>query len=125
MEKIIKKWWNQSSAYYQKKFDIPVDDIYYWPFCPSEKELNIMDVNNIKGKKVLELGCGGGQCSIFLSKKGAICKGVDISKKQISFAKKLAKKNYAEVEYFEGSGENLDMFEDNHFDIVLSVFSIQ
>ena len=81
MEKIIKNWWNNTSSYYQNTFDIPVDDIYYGPFCPTEKELKIIDIDNIKNKKVLELGCGGGQCSIFLSKNGAICSGIDISEK--------------------------------------------
>ncbi len=48
MEKIIKNWWNNASSYYQNTFDIPVDDIYYGPFCPTEKELKIIDINSVK-----------------------------------------------------------------------------
>src|SRR3989338_38834 len=125
MEKVIKSWWNNASSYYQDIFDIPVDDIYYGPFCPTEKELKIIDVTSIKNKKILELGCGGGQCSIFLSKNGAICSGIDISEKQIQYAKRLAKKNNVRVDYYVGSGEKLNQFKDNEFDIVLSVFAMQ
>ena len=125
MEKIIKNWWNNTSSYYQNTFDIPVDDIYYGPFCPTEKELKIIDIDNIKNKKVLELGCGGGQCSIFLSKNGAICSGIDISEKQIQYAIKLAEKNDIKIDYYVGSGESLSQFKDNEFDIVLSVFAMQ
>lgn len=125
MEKIIKNWWNNASSYYQNTFDIPVDDIYYGPFCPTEKELKIINVGKIKNKKVLELGCGGGQCSIFLSKNGAICSGIDISEKQIQYAIKLTEKNDVKIDYYVGSGENLSQFKDNEFDIVLSVFAMQ
>lgn len=125
MEKIIKNWWNNASSYYQNTFDIPVDDIHYGPFCPTEKELKIIDIDNIKNKKVLELGCGGGQCSIFLSKNGAICSGIDISEKQIRYAIKLAEKNDVKIDYYVGSGESLSQFKDSEFDIVLSVFAMQ
>ncbi|MEK7145060.1 MAG: methyltransferase domain-containing protein [Patescibacteria group bacterium] len=125
MEKVIKNWWNNASSHYQYLFNIPVDDIYYGPFCPTEKELKIIDVGNIKNKKVLELGCGGGQCSIFLSKNGAICNGIDISEKQIQYAIKLAEKNNVKIDYYVGPGTNLDCFKNNDFDIVLSVFAMQ
>ncbi|MBI3631283.1 MAG: class I SAM-dependent methyltransferase [Candidatus Staskawiczbacteria bacterium] len=125
MKKNIKNWWNNASSYYQDTFNIPVDDIYYGPFCPTEKKLKIIDVDNIKNKKILELGCGGGQCGIFLSKKGAICDGIDISERQIQYAIELAKKNKVKINYHVGSGEDLSRFKNSKFDIVLSVFAMQ
>ena len=125
MKKTIKEWWDGSSTYYQSTFNIPTDDIYYGPFCPSETELDLLDIKNIKSKNILELGCGGGQCSIFLSKKGAICSGIDISTKQIEYATELARKECVKIDYVVGSGENLSYFKDCEFDIVLAVFSIQ
>lgn len=125
MEKTIKKWWNGASSYYQNVFKIPVDDIYYGPYCPTEKDLNIIDVKKNKNKKVLELGCGGGQCSIFLAKNGFNCSGIDISEKQISYAQQLADKNKVNINYLVGSGESLKMFKDGQFDIVVSIFSLQ
>lgn len=125
VEKVVKNWWNHASSYYQEVFNIPIDDIHYGPFCPPEKELKIIDVAHVKNKKIFELGCGGGQCSVFLSKNGAICSGIDISEKQIEYAKKLAKKNKVPIDYSVGSGENLGHYKDCEFDIVLSVFAMQ
>lgn len=125
MKKVIKSWWNNASPYYQHFFDIPVDDIYYGPFCPTEKALRIISVDKIKNKKILELGCGGGQCSVFLSNKGAVCSGVDISERQIQYAVKLAEENNVKIDYSVGSGEDLSRYKNNKFDIVLSVFAMQ
>ena len=123
--KIIKNWWNKGSSYYQDTFSIPFDDLYYGPFCPTEKELKLINVRTIKNKKVLELGCGGGQSCIFLAKKGAICSGIDISENQINYAIDLAKKNSVKIKYHVGSGDNMSIFENNKFDVILSIFSLQ
>jgi len=123
--KAIKKWWNNASSYYQEVFMIPTNDIYYGPYCPTEKELKIINISKIKNKKVLEVGCGGGQASVFLAKNKANCCGIDISKKQIEYAKKLAQKNNVNIDYHIGTAENLKFFKKEEFDIVLSIFSLQ
>lgn len=123
--KIIKNWWDKASLFYQKEFNIPIDDIYYGPFCPSEKELNLLNIDKMQDKKVLELGCGGGQNGIFLTKHSAIYSGIDISKEQIRYAKDLAKNNHLDIDYSVDSAENLEKFNDNTFDLVISIFAIQ
>ena len=45
-------------------------------------------LGNIKGKKILDFGCGPGIYIKVLKKKGAKLKGVDISEKMIKIAKK-------------------------------------
>jgi len=44
-------------------------------------------LGNIKGKKILDLGCGTGIYAKILSKKGAIIKGFDITKEMLEIAK--------------------------------------
>jgi hypothetical protein len=39
--------------------DIPTDDIYWGDFVPTERELGVL--GNVKGKRILEIGCGGAQ----------------------------------------------------------------
>ena len=123
--KIIKDWWDNAALFYQKEFNLPIDDIYYGPFCPSEKELNLLNVDTIQDKKILELGCGGGQNGIFLTNHGAVYSGIDISKEQIEYAKKLAKNNHLDIDYSVDAAENLKKFHDNTFDLVISIFAIQ
>ena len=57
----------------------------------------------IKNKKILDIGCGGGILSEELSKMGAKVTGIDSSKKSINIAKKHAKEQDLEIEYINGS----------------------
>ena len=57
----------------------------------------------IKNKKILDIGCGGGILSEELSKMGAKVTGIDSSKKSINIAKKHAKEQGLEIEYINGS----------------------
>jgi SAM-dependent methyltransferase len=44
-------------------------------------------IGNIKAKKVLDIGCGGGIYAKIMSKKGAIVKGFDLSEEMLRIAK--------------------------------------
>ena len=57
----------------------------------------------IKNKKILDIGCGGGILSEELCKMGAKVTGIDFSKKSISIAKKHAQEENLEIEYINGS----------------------
>ena len=58
---------------------------------------------DIRNKKILDIGCGGGILSEELSKMGAKVTGIDSSKKSINIAKKHAKEQDLEIEYINGS----------------------
>ena len=57
----------------------------------------------IKNKKILDIGCGGGILSEELCKMGAKVTGIDFSKKSISIAKKHAQEENLDIEYINGS----------------------
>jgi ubiquinone/menaquinone biosynthesis C-methylase UbiE len=123
-EKEIECWWDQASEYYQKEInDRFPKTVHYGPFGSDERHLKLL--GDVNGKKVLELGCGGGQCAIALAKEGAICTGLDISKKQLDFARNLAEKNRVKVSFLKGSFSDLTSIKKCYYDIVLSVFSLQ
>jgi len=82
-------------------------------------------LGNVKGKRTLEKGCGGGQCSIAFAKQGAMTTGIDISEEQIKFAKKLAKKEKVEVKFYMGNIENLKQIKSKSQDIVFSSYALQ
>ena len=120
-KKNIIKHWNLSAKDYQNATQISTDVIHYGPYCPNEDELKLL--GDVKGKKIIELGCGGAQNSIALAKRGAICTGVDMSQEQLKFAKELAKSNKVEIYFIEGDIENLEMIEDDIFDIAISAIA--
>ena len=117
-----KKGWNKISKAYQENIRVSLEDVHYGPISPGERELRLL--GNVKGKDVLEIGCGGGQNSIVLAKWGAKSAGFDISEEQIKRARKLAKEQKVKVTFYLGNMENMDMFPDGNFDIVLSSCAI-
>ncbi len=61
-----KKGWNTISRSYQKETRISLEEVHYGPISSGESELKLLE--DVKGKDVLEMGCGGGQNAIVLCK---------------------------------------------------------
>jgi ubiquinone/menaquinone biosynthesis C-methylase UbiE len=76
-------------------------------------------LGNIKGKSILDYGCGTGTFSRFLHSKGAIVTGVDVSENMIEVAKK---NNPDGISYYAISSGALDFLPANSFDFVVSNF---
>lgn len=123
MVKDIETYWNKMSEYYQKSSNMHTKSAHYGPLAPDEDKLKL--IGNVKGKKILEVGCGGGQCSVAFAKQGAICSGIDISKEQLKYAELLAKKNKVKINFIHGTYQKLDKFKSANFDIVFSAFAFQ
>lgn len=94
----------------------------YGPFLKrNEEEIKLM--KNIKGAKVLDIGCGQGESLKYLYNKGASeLWGIDISEEQII----KAKSNLPEFEnnFFVGAMEQKLEIPNNYFDYIISIFSI-
>ncbi len=114
--------WNMISKHYQASAKISLDDVHYGPISPGENKLRLL--GDVRGKDVLEIGCGGGQNAIVLAKWGAKSMGLDISEEQIKHAKRLARKEGVKVSFIVGNMEDLGAFADNSRDIVLSSFGV-
>lgn len=85
-----------------------------------ERELVFRFLGEVRGKRILDVGCGTGNYAIALSKMGARVVGIDASKEMIEYAKKKAKKEGVQVKFLIGEAESLP-FGDSSFDILLSV----
>ncbi|MBI4235446.1 methyltransferase domain-containing protein [Candidatus Peregrinibacteria bacterium] len=83
-----------------------------------EKDVFISFLGDLKGKCVLDLGCGTGRSINDLIYAGASdIYGADISEKMM----KIARKRYAEVNFVKASAYNLP-FDDGKFDTVTATF---
>ncbi len=78
--------------------DITLDNFYNFPL----KNCLVKLLKQHKITSALELGCGTGPISCFLSKKGVKTTGLDISSKAIEMAKKIAKLKNCNVNYIVG-----------------------
>lgn len=72
---------------------------------------------NLKGKKILEIGCGCGETSVYFAKCGANVVATDISQGMVDLAFRVADFNNVTIEGQSCSADALP-FEDNSFDIV-------
>lgn len=116
-----RRGWNTISAGYQRERRISTDDVHYGPVAPGERELGLL--GDVRGKRILEVGCGGGQNAIVLAKWGAICTGVDPSDAQLAHARRLALEHGVAVQFANGMAEDLSAFPAESFDLVLSSYA--
>lgn len=96
------------------------ESYFKWRVERANEFLNFAKKNaDIKGKRVLDLGCGQGALSYLLAKECAEIYAVDIDAKSIAFLKnKMNDENISNVHVTEVAGEKLP-FEDGFFDTVL------
>lgn len=95
------------------------------PFAPFEGETspeykNAMRLlGPVKGKKILNLGCGLGEEAVYLASRGAKVTAIDISQGMLDFTQKLAKRHKVEnrIVFKHMSADDLK-FRDKSFDAV-------
>lgn len=119
----MRRAWNQVAAQYQSHHAIGDEVAHYGPWAPPESELQLL--GDVRGRRVLEVGCGGGQCSVALARQGAIVAGVDISEAQLEYASRLAAQAGVTVKFVHGAAEDLRAFADGAWDLVFSVYTLQ
>jgi len=89
-------------------------------------EPHLVDFANfpsVKGKKVLEIGCGLGACAINFALAGAEVTAVDLSQKSIDIAKQNAVSMGVadKVKFFQGNAEHLaEILPDEKYDLIFS-----
>lgn len=114
--------WDANSAEYQRK-NAPLLDLPFlgWGLWHRpESELQVL--GDVRGKDILELGCGGAQWSIALAhQEGARPVGLDASIAQLRFARPLMARHGVTVPLVHADAEHLP-FQDASFDVVFCDF---
>jgi SAM-dependent methyltransferase len=113
--------WDRHSAAYQEGAQLPTDVAHYGPDIGNETAFRLL--GNLAGKRVLELGCGGAQCSIAFAKQGAHAIGVDFSAEQLAFARRLCEREGVRVELHHGDLAELPFVRADSIDVVFSAYA--
>lgn len=93
----------------------------YGPFTVTEDEINLFD--DIKHRKVLEIGCGSGHSLKYMEENGAQeLWGIDLSSSQIEIAKDTLKE--LKPRLFCAAMEDEIGIPKNHFDVVYSIYAL-
>jgi SAM-dependent methyltransferase len=96
---------------------------YYGPLCADERQLGLL--GEVRGKRIVELGCGDGKSLLYLHKHGAeeLC-GLDLSGEQIANAKALCEEHDFEASLHQAPMEANPGIPEEHFDIALSLYAL-
>jgi SAM-dependent methyltransferase len=114
--------WDDQSAAYQERHGAQLEasggtawGVWQLP----ESELQVL--GDVRGRDVLEFGCGAAQWSIALHRLGARVTGIDLSTQQLEHARELMRSAGAEFPLVHGNAEATP-FADASFDIVFCDF---
>jgi SAM-dependent methyltransferase len=88
-----------------------------WPHLFAN-EMMFKVAGTLKGKRVLEIGCGEGVASTQLAYCGAEVVAFDISPVSIEVARERAQLNGQDVQFIVGDFTTYDMNETDHYDVV-------
>ncbi|MBD2577355.1 class I SAM-dependent methyltransferase [Oscillatoria sp. FACHB-1406] len=90
----------------------------YFEACTApENRFILQQLGDVRGKYLLDLGCGAGENSVYFALKGAHCIATDYAPGMVEVARQLAEKNGVQIEAKTANAMALD-FPDNTFDIV-------
>jgi len=92
------RYWNELAAQYQAETRISTTEFHYGPLIPGDSELGILPFLP-EDARCLELGCGAGQNSLVLARKGADCTAVDASGLQLKAGAALAEQTGLPVSF--------------------------
>ena len=90
----------------------------YFEACTApENRFILKQMGDVRGKLLLDLGCGAGENSVYFAKKGALCVASDYSPGMVEVALQLASANKVKIEGRTMDASALDC-PDNYFDFV-------
>ncbi|MBI2705919.1 MAG: methyltransferase domain-containing protein [Actinobacteria bacterium] len=110
------------SATFPAEATLPHDVVSYGPDIPNERTYKLL--GNVEGKRVLELGCGGGQGAIALAKQGAKVITVDPSAERLDRVRLVADREEVKIELHEGDLADLAFVRADTVDAVVSVYAL-
>jgi len=99
-----------------------VDSVVYGPDIGTEAEFRLL--GNLTGKRVLELGCGGGTNVVAMAAQGAHAIGLDFSPEQLAAARRLAEREEVKVELHTGDLAELVFLRAESIDVAFSAYAL-
>jgi SAM-dependent methyltransferase len=116
-----RRWWDGAADHYQAEHGAFLGDIgFVW--CPeglAESEARLL--GDVRGRRVLEVGCGAAQCARWLATQGGVVTALDVSAGQLVHARRLGAATGVVVPLVQADATALP-FADECFDVACSAF---
>jgi len=105
-EALASRWWDRSSEFK------PLHEI-------NPLRANYIDQHSpVAGKRLVDVGCGGGILAESMAQRGATVTGIDMGEAPLSVAKLHQRESGVEIHYLQSTAEQLAAKEAGNFDIV-------
>lgn len=114
--------WDVYAETYQAEVQLQTAVASYGLDVPDEAALRLL--GDLKGKRVLDLGCGAAQAAISFARQGATAVGVDFSAAQLAMARGLAEAEEVRLELRQGDLADLAFMRADSADLVFSAFAL-
>lgn len=113
-------WDSAADEYLEEHGDFLGDDKFIW--CPEGvDEAGAQLLGPVRGKRILEVGCGAAQCARWLTGQAADVVAFDISVEQLRVGRQLDRRTGTAVRTVAADAVAIP-FRDGSFDIVCSAF---
>jgi SAM-dependent methyltransferase len=99
-----------------------IDTVQYGPDIAGESDLRLLGTT--AAKRIVELGCGGGQNLVAIAKQGAHAIGLDFAPAQLAAVKRLAEREGVRVELHQGPLSDLPFLRADSVDAVFSAYAL-
>jgi 2-polyprenyl-3-methyl-5-hydroxy-6-metoxy-1,4-benzoquinol methylase len=109
------------SDFYDLEYFLSLEFRYFSGAHQNKPETLHAFLQDVRGKRILDLGCGGGLFSYLLSERGASTVGIDYSQSAVDFATS----RYPQLEFKVGSAYDLSAFAKDSFDVVVMMDIIE
>jgi SAM-dependent methyltransferase len=100
----------------------PDDAVRYGPGLPPETELKLL--GHLDGRRVLDLGCGGGRGAVVLARAGARVIAVDDQADNVSATREHAERSGVKIETHQGPLAELAFVRADTIDAAVSVYGL-
>ena len=121
--KLADEWWDMNGKFKPLHMFNPIRIEYITENIKNHFKIKKEKANFLSGLNILDIGCGGGLISEPMARLGANVTGIDASEKNINVAKLHSKKSGLQINYLNGSPENL--VDIKKFDIILNLEIIE
>jgi ubiquinone/menaquinone biosynthesis C-methylase UbiE len=110
-----------NSNFYDEEYFLGLEFRYFSGAHENKLKTLLNFLGEVQGKKILDLGCGGGYFSYALAKIGAEVTSVDYSEQAVNFAQK----RYPGLNFQVGTVYDLSNYENDEFDYVVMMDIIE
>jgi SAM-dependent methyltransferase len=119
-ERDVADYWDDNAASWAKQVRQGKDIAREWLNNPAFMAF----VGDLRGRQVLDAGCGEGHNTRILARRGARMTGIDISERMIELAREEERRAPLGIHYARMSYADLGLFPDASFDAVVSFMAL-